>query len=143
MKYVAFKDTYNEQYYDTKTMILSYKGIDIIIQYDKKFRPNLKSVDNKQKNIWKKLNLKPTTMETLTKTIISELVKELKKDKGYREGWKANIAMAYIDNEHWYKEKTGKKYLNRKDKYTIANKAAEHFLKLLCDEYKYSNGNTN
>lgn len=37
--------------------------------------------------------------------------------------------MAYIDNEHWYKQKTGKKHLNRKDKHIIANNAAEYFLK--------------
>lgn len=30
---------------------------------------------------------------------------------------------------------TGKKQLNKEDKHIIANDAAEHFLKLLCDEY--------
>lgn len=74
------------------------------------------------------------------KKAISEITKQLKKDKGYRIGWTANIAMSYIDSERWYKEKTGKKYLNRKDKHTIANNAADHFLKLLCDEYKFPKG---
>ena len=34
------------------------------------------------------------------------------------------------------KNKHNKKYLNSDDKHTIANEAAEHFLKLLCDQYK-------
>lgn len=75
-----------------------------------------------------------------TKKAISEITKKLKTDKDYRRSWSANIAMAYIDNEHWYKQKTGKKHLNKKDKHTIANNAAEHFLKLLCDEYQYPEG---
>lgn len=63
---------------------------------------------------------------------IEILQKYLKKDEGYKIGWIANIAMAYIDNEHWYKQKTGKKYLNKKDKHIIANNAAENFIKQLC-----------
>lgn len=70
---------------------------------------------------------------TIQKAIL-EITKQLKTDKEYRRSWSANIAMAYIDNEHWYKKKTGKKTLNMEDKHTIANNAAEHFLKLLCDE---------
>ena len=42
-----------------------------------------------------------------TKKAISEITKQLKTDKEYRRSWSANIAMAYIDNEHWYKQKTG------------------------------------
>ena len=75
-----------------------------------------------------------------TQTAINHLKNKLKQDENYRRGWIANIAMAFIDNENWYKNKTGKNYLNRNDKYTIANNAAEHFLKLLCDEYKYPKG---
>ena len=75
-----------------------------------------------------------------TKKAILEITKQLKNDKDYRRSWSANIAMAYIDNEHWYKQKTGKKTLNRNDKHTIANNAAEHFLKLLCDEYQFVEG---
>lgn len=56
----------------------------------------------------------------------------LKSDEGYREGWKANIAMAYLDCERQYKKKTGKKQLNYQDKHTIANDAADYFLNLLC-----------
>jgi hypothetical protein len=63
---------------------------------------------------------------------ISIITNEIKNDVGYRESWKANIAMAYKDCEHWYKQETGKKQLNKEDKHIIANNAAEHFLNLLC-----------
>ena len=59
------------------------------------------------------------------KEAISKITTELKNDTDYRESWKANIAMAYKDCERWYKE----------DAHVIANDAAEHFLKLLCDDY--------
>lgn len=62
---------------------------------------------------------------------IKSISKELNKDKDYRRSWTANIAMAYKDNERWYKTKTGKRYLNHQDKHIIANNAAEYFLKLL------------
>ena len=74
------------------------------------------------------------------KEAISKITNELKNDAGYRESWKANIAMSYKDCEHWYKQKTGKKQLNKEDKHIIANDAAEHFLKLLCDEYQFGDG---
>jgi len=66
-----------------------------------------------------------------TQEAIEHLRDEFKKDPGYRYGWQANIAMAYKDNERWYMEKTGKKYLNKEDKHTIANNAANYFLDLL------------
>jgi len=66
------------------------------------------------------------------KEAISRVTTELGNDIDYRRGWIANIAMAYIDCERWYKEKTGKTYLNQMDKHTIANNAAEHFLNLFC-----------
>lgn len=74
-------------------------------------------------------------METL-KIEIEKLTQALNNDEGYRIGWVANIAMAYKDNEHWYKQKTGKKYLNRTDKHIIANNAAEYFIKQLCSSLK-------
>jgi hypothetical protein len=75
--------------------------------------------------------------------VILRLSKELKKDQEYYYGWKANIAMAYIDCERWYKEKTGKKHLNRTDKHIIANNAADYFLKLLMDNTIEPNDNPN
>ena len=74
------------------------------------------------------------------KEAISKITTELKNDIDYRRSWSANIAMAYKDCEHWYKQKTGKKQLNKEDKHIIVNDAAEHFLKLLCDEYKFVEG---
>lgn len=64
---------------------------------------------------------------------ISRITDEIQYDISYRESWKANIAMAYKDCEHWYKKETGRKQLNREDKHIIANNAAEHFLNLLCN----------
>lgn len=57
----------------------------------------------------------------------------LGQDEEYREAWKANIAMAYIDCERQYRRKHNKrgKYLNQHDKHTIANNAAEYFIQLL------------
>ena len=72
-------------------------------------------------------------METIgLKDAIKIITSELKNDKGYYEAWQANIAMAYKDNEIWYKNKTGKKYLNKNDKHIIANNAAVYFLNQLC-----------
>jgi hypothetical protein len=62
---------------------------------------------------------------------IKALQRALKRDKGYYESWKANIAMAYRDTEGWYKANSKKRYLNKKDKRLIANDAADYFLKLL------------
>jgi hypothetical protein len=74
------------------------------------------------------------------KEAISKITTELKNDVDYRRSWSANIAMAYKDCEHWYKQRTSKKQLNKEDKHIIANDAAEHFLKLLCDEYQFVEG---
>jgi hypothetical protein len=58
------------------------------------------------------------------------------KDPTYRIAWTANIAMAQIDCERWYREENNKvgKYLNYQDKLAIANKGAEYFLELLAKE---------
>lgn len=64
---------------------------------------------------------------------MNKITKALKSDKDYRRSWSANIAMAYIDNENWYKKETGKTFLNKEDKHIIANRAAEHFIDQLCN----------
>lgn len=66
------------------------------------------------------------------KEVIKKLNERLK-DPKYRQAWIANIAMAQLDNEQWYRKKHNKvgKYLNYKDRHTIANLGAEHFLELL------------
>lgn len=64
---------------------------------------------------------------------VIEKLKERLKDPEYKQGWVANIAMAQLDNERWYREKHNKigKYLNYKDRLSIANLGAEYFLDLL------------
>lgn len=66
------------------------------------------------------------------KETIEKLNKALK-DPEYRQAWIANIAMAQLDAERWYREKNGKigKRLNAKDKHAIANDGAEYFLQNL------------
>ena len=66
------------------------------------------------------------------KEIIDKLTEALK-DEDYKRSWTANIAMAQIDCERWYREENNKvgKYLNYQDKLKIAKKGAEWFLELL------------
>ncbi len=71
---------------------------------------------------------------------IDNLKKALQTDAEYRATWQANIAMAYIDNYSWYKSKKGKVVMNNEDLHIIANKAADYFLGLLCDEHKAPKG---
>ena len=65
------------------------------------------------------------------KEIIEKLNEGLK-DPDYRQSWIANMAMAQLDNERWYREnnKVGK-YLNYTDRHAIANLSAEYFLEML------------
>jgi hypothetical protein len=65
------------------------------------------------------------------KKAINVLQKKLKKDKDYRRGWVANIAMSYIDADAWHRTTTNKSYITREDKHKIANDAAKSFVKLL------------
>jgi hypothetical protein len=67
-----------------------------------------------------------------TEQTIKDLNKALE-DESYKQSWIANMAMAQLDNERWYREKNNKvgKYLNYKDKHAIANLGAEYFLDLL------------
>lgn len=63
---------------------------------------------------------------------LKKVTDQIKKDNQLREAWKANLAMAYKDNYHWYQKETGKKVLNSEDRHIVANKAADYFLDLLC-----------
>jgi len=60
------------------------------------------------------------------------LITALKKDPGYRYSWQANIAMAYKDNEYWYRKASKRRYMTKADRHAIANKAADYFLTILC-----------
>ncbi len=71
---------------------------------------------------------------------LKRVTKELKNDLEYRNTWSSNIAMAYKESELNYKKTTGKKPVSIIDKHVVANNAAEHFIKLLCDEYPTPEG---
>ena len=75
-----------------------------------------------------------------TGNALKELTKVLKKDKEYRYAWLANIAMAFKDGVRQYKKEKNKKVLSEVDIHMVANRAAEYFIKLLCDEIKYPKG---
>lgn len=66
-----------------------------------------------------------------TTEAVKVLSNAFKKNPDYRNAWKANIAMAFVDNHRWYKDKTGKKTVSNQDVREIANDAAEYFLQLL------------
>jgi len=70
-------------------------------------------------------------MKENTLDVINKLTHILEFDNNYKQSWIANIAMSYIDCELQYKKRTGKKYLNKNDKHSITNEAAENFLNLL------------
>lgn len=63
-------------------------------------------------------------------------IDRIKKDKELRNAWQANIAMAFVDKYHAYKKRSKKQSLSSWDICWVADEAADHFLKLLLDEYK-------
>lgn len=60
--------------------------------------------------------------------MIDKLIQNFKKDDCFCKSWEANIAMAFIDNTHWYKQKTNKKLLDDEDIKIIANHSAKYFI---------------
>jgi hypothetical protein len=60
------------------------------------------------------------------KSVITDLVKALKKDEGYYITWKANIAMAFFDATL---RKTNR--ISRKLLHEVANEAADNFIQML------------
>jgi len=62
-----------------------------------------------------------------TKDAVLVLVKALKEDEGYYDGWVGNIAISFKDAF----SECDKTYKNRKDVHKIANIAAVEFLKKL------------
>ena len=75
-----------------------------------------------------------------TAEALKHITKELKHDRDYRFSWQANIAMAFKDRYSQYKKEMNKKVLSNEDIHVVANDAADYFLKLLCDEFKYLKG---
>ncbi len=61
---------------------------------------------------------------------VKVLTTALKEDEGLREGYKANIAMAFKDE--YARKKIDKNYVNSNDLNEIANQAADNFLNLWC-----------
>jgi len=82
---------------------------------------------------WEDLVIKIIENKNMT-SIIDELVEELNGDQGYRISWRSNIAMAFFDEYFRYTEHFHSSEIepDKKDIHTIANNAAENFLKQLC-----------
>lgn len=74
------------------------------------------------------------------KNEIEQMTNAMKKDKEYRNSFKATLAMSFKDNYYQYKKKTGKKQMSNEDIHIIANNGADYFLRLLCDEIKFIRG---
>ena len=63
----------------------------------------------------------------MRKSIIANLINELRSDEGYYYSWQSNIAMAFFDEYY----RNNKRYKNKDDIHKIANEAAKNFLNLL------------
>ena len=61
---------------------------------------------------------------------VKTLTEALKKDAGFRETYKANIALAFKDE--YARRRLEKNHVNSEDVHEIANKAADNFLDLWC-----------
>lgn len=79
-------------------------------------------------------------METIKtigiKIAVDTLIEALKTDPSYRESWKANIAMSFVDaaanKQRKKRENWRSAPLNRRDIHEAANEAADRFLTNLC-----------
>lgn len=58
---------------------------------------------------------------------VATVIHALKTDEGYRQGWKANIAMSFLDEY-----KNAVIHGSEKTLHQIANDAADRFLEMLC-----------
>lgn len=105
---------------------------------DTKYLPDIKNLDTKElMRIASQQGIQVVVPKMNIKEAIEVLCNALREDKSegsLYHAYQCNIAMAYLDNERWYKDKTGKKTLNRKDKHEIANNAAKYFLNLLINK---------
>jgi hypothetical protein len=69
-----------------------------------------------------------------TPKAVKKLQKELRRDAGFRYGYKANIAMQFKEEAERYMKRQGKQNLNKHDIELVSNRAAENFLTLFCKE---------
>ena len=70
--------------------------------------------------------------EMTTKEAVDHLTEELKSDDDYRRSWHANISMAFQDEYARGSNLSDNERMNIRD---VANKAADNFLNLLCNEH--------
>jgi len=68
-------------------------------------------------------------MSTEIKEAVKPLNQMFKDDPNYRMRWQSNIAIAFVDNVRWHREKRGSRCLSNKSIHEIANAAADQFLK--------------
>ena len=71
-----------------------------------------------------------------TKDAINYLSGELQNNPDYRQGWEANIALAFYDTAREYRKMVGKKYLTLVDIHRIGNQAANRFIDNISKESK-------
>lgn len=64
-------------------------------------------------------------------TAINTIKKALKEDKGYRESWKANIAVAFQDEFGNWRDNNAGINASNEDIHKISNIAANRFLEKL------------
>jgi hypothetical protein len=64
---------------------------------------------------------------------VKVLKKSFRKDEDYRNAWVANIAMSFVDAYNCRLQKTKKKTLSVEERHTVANEAADNFIKYLED----------
>jgi hypothetical protein len=67
-----------------------------------------------------------------TKNAVKKLTTELKSDSSFRESYKANIAIAFIDECNEWRDKNERETIPAKAFHEIANKAADRFLDSWC-----------
>lgn len=74
------------------------------------------------------------------KSAMDIIMSKLRKDKEWREAWKAQLTMCFYDSHKSYKQRTGKTSLSNEDIRLIGSEAAEFFLQTLADELKVPEG---
>lgn len=67
-----------------------------------------------------------------TEDAVDKLTKELKSDSSLRDSYKANIALAFIDECNKWRDDNDRDTIPAKAFYEIANKAADRFLNCWC-----------
>lgn len=76
-------------------------------------------------------NSKESKRKSKTSEAVKTLIESLKKDKGLKQSYVANIAMCCFD-EVSNTQKSRNKKLNQQELLQACNKGAENFIDLLC-----------